>query len=615
MPKVIVSIYPAPFDNQIRHDLNSAVYCKGNIFAYEEAKITSVKYDGTCLFPERSLLMGLKELNLQPDMVDTWILPKTKSTNFAGLNLFFSFFLKAYKGKKKNFKDWCKQKIKFVKHHDLHAHSAIGSSNFNNGVYFNIDGGGDKGDTRHSTWGTFNKNKIKEHQNLKGLNSLANFHSFITEFCGFRDENGKVSGFSAYGKVQSDLKLKFNKLLQSNNKGIFFKRLRFKLTEPDLKNFDCNSYDRVKILRGKTSLTNIFKICQGNLPQDVAATAEKVISEKIIFFLKEIKKNFFKDQENIVFSGGLFLNVKINADIDEAKIFKNCFFPMAPNDSGLALGGIFSQRIALKKNLKCKFGLSPYLGPAFKNFEIKKILDIFKLKYSIPKKINKDIAIEVNKKKIVGIFFDRAEYGQRSLGHRSIIADPRNKLSKHKLNQKIKRRDWFMPFAPAILDNKYYDYFEALNPSLYMQKAEKIKSYHSKNIPSAVHKDNTCRIQYVDKKISSKFWNIINEFYKITNLPMLLNTSFNRHGISTICSPRQAVEHLLEGCIDILYIGKYKISFSKNREYKKNNTKLINDKKMIKKNNISWLKKHRRLMQKSAIKKYLSFLKIKTYDK
>ena len=90
MSKVIVSIYPAPFDNQIRHDLNSAVYCKGNIFAYEEAKITSVKNDGTCLFPERSLLMGLKEVNLRPDMVDTWILPKTKSTNFAGLNLFFS---------------------------------------------------------------------------------------------------------------------------------------------------------------------------------------------------------------------------------------------------------------------------------------------------------------------------------------------------------------------------------------------------------------------------------------------------------------------------------------------------------------------------------------------
>ena len=126
-----------------------------------------------------------------------------------------------------------------------------------------------------------------------------------------------------------------------------------------------------------------------------------------------------------------------------------------------------------------------------------------------------------------------------------------------------------MPFAPAILDKYYKKYFDCKNPSYYMQKAVKIKTNLSKFIPSAVHVDQTCRVQYVEKNISPKFWKIINEFYKITKLPIILNTSFNRHGISTICSPRQAIEHLLEGSIDILYLEKYKISFLKNRRFKK----------------------------------------------
>ena len=172
-----------------------------------------------------------------------------------------------------------------------------------------------------------------------------------------------------------------------------------------------------------------------------------------------------------------------------------------------------------------------------------------------------------------------------------------------------------MPFAPAILGNKYYDYFNAKNPSLYMQKAEKINKVNIKKIPSAVHLDRSCRVQYVEKKFCPNFWKIINEFYKITKLPMVLNTSFNRHGISTICSPRQAVEHLLEGCVDILYINKYKISFNENRVCKNQKFKYSNEKTMLKNNNNLWIKKNRHLMTKSAIKKYKKMLTNMVLDK
>lgn len=607
MKNVIASIYPAPFDDQIRHELNASIFSNGKIFSYEEAKITSVKNDGTPLFPERALFLGFKELNILPNQVKTWVLPNPKTKDIKKLKVFFSF-IKAFNGNEKEFLNWANKKIRFIKHHDLHTHLAIGSSNYKKGIFFNIDGGGDLGDKRHSCWGTFNKQKLKEYKYLNGLNSLANLHSFITEYCGFNTENGKVSGLASYGKLIPQLKLKLDKIIKINNSGIYFDRKRYGLTEPVIKNMNCENYDRDKILRSKISKTNIFKICEGFLPQDVARTAEELISEKIIIFLKMLKRKYFKKEQNIVFSGGLFLNVKINADIEKEKIFKNCFFPMSPSDSGLSLGGLFSQKIKVNKKNFSKFGLSPLLGPSFNKSEIVSNITKFKLNYSKPLKLEKDIATEIIKKKIVGIFNGRAEFGQRSLGSRSILADPRNRYSKNILNQKIKRRDWFMPFAPAVIDKKFKNFFESSTPSLYMQKAEMIRKGFSKLIPSAVHINNTCRVQYVDKKIFPFFWSVINEFYKKTSVPIVLNTSFNRHGISTICTPRQAIEHLLEGNIDILYLHDYKIEFVKNRRFstRKNKFKSENTELFVLCKN--WLNNNKIKMSLKGFKKYKNYL-------
>ena len=608
MKKIIASLYPSPFDEQIRHELNASIFYKGKIYSYEEAKITSVKNDGTTLFPERSLFLGFKELGILPKNVDLWVLPKPSKIDVSKLYLFFSF-IKAFNGPRKKFDNWFKKKILFIRHQDLHAHQAIGGSGFKKGVYYNIDGGGDFGDRRHSSWGEFKANKLKEFKSLKGLNSLANFHSFITEFCGFHVENGKVSGLASYGKVIPELKKKLEKTIKVSDAGIIFERKRYNITDPDMSKMNCDSYDRTKILRGKMSYTNIFKICKGYLPQDTAITAEQIISEKLIYFLKKIKKKYFNKINNIVFSGGLFLNVKINNDVEKAKIFKKCFFPMSPSDSGLSLGGLFSQKIKINRNLIGTYGLSPLLGPSFTEKEIFKLIKNFDLNYSKPKKIAKDISAELQKQKIVGIFNGKAEFGQRSLGSRSILADPRNRFSKNRLNQKIKKRDWFMPFAPAVLDNKFAKYFESNYPSMYMQKAEKIEKKYIKTIPSAVHINGTCRAQYVDRKIFPFFWKIINEFYKKTSVPMVLNTSFNRHGISTISSPRQAIQHLLEGNVDLLYIESYKIELLKNRKINIKQDQLEKEEDLLKQDNKKWLEKYKKYLSKSEIMFYKKSLK------
>jgi carbamoyltransferase len=606
MHKSIASIYPCPFDSQIRHDLNSAIYFNGKIYAYEEAKVSSLKNDGVSHFPERSLFLGFKELLIKPSQINLWILPQPKKIDYSRLFLFFNF-IKAFNGKIDHFKKWAKKKIKFIKHHDLHTYTAIGSSGFKNGFYLNIDGGGDFGDNRHTTWGIFENNKLKEYNNLKGLNSLGNFHNFISEFCGFSD-NGKVSGLAGYGKIRKDLKKKLENAITVNNKGIQFRRKRYNFTECIPNNIDLNNYERHKILRPQSSITNISKICSGYLPQDVAATGEEVIIEKLLYFLKIIKKKYFFQQKNAVFSGGLFLNVRINNKIAESKIFDDCFFPMAPGDSGLALGGVFSQKLNFN-NKKNKLGISPLLGPSFSDREINKTIKLFNVNFTKPKKIQKDIAKSISNGDIVGIFNGKAEFGPRSLGNRSILADPRKKISKLKLNQKIKKRDWFMPFAPAVLDKNYHKFFIDLKPSLYMQKAIEIKKKFNNLIPSAVHIDGTCRAQYVDKKIFPNFWKIIHEFKKITNIPIVLNTSFNRHGISTICSPRQAIEHLLEGNIDVLYLSKFKVKFNNNRIVKKVKFKYENEKNLLNKQNFTWLKKNKHLMDQLTINKFKKFLK------
>ena len=603
MKKIIASIYPAPFDTQLRHEINSSIFKDGDIYSYEEGKLSTIKNDPVGMFPERSFFLGLKELNVKPDKIDKWVFPKPKRKILINdYYLFFKNFCKAYLGTKEKFKSWFLKKVKFIKHHDLHIYNAIGSSNFKECFYISSDGGGDLGDNRNTSWGIYKNKKIFEKGKIFGTNSLSSFHAFVTEACGFRNENGKLSGLSSYGQIRKELYISFSELLKIKKNGIYFNRKRYNQTKPNFKKLQPDSYDRNKIINFNQSNTNILELCSGYLIQDIAATAEKILSDKMLEYLTNIKKKLPKNLNNAVYSGGLFLNVKLNEQISQKKIFKNNFFTMSPSDAGLSLGGIFSQKIKVKKKYFSNYGLSPYLGPSYNSEEIKNTLLKYDLKVTqIKKDIEKDIAYEISKGKIIGLFNGRAEHGQRSLGARSIIADPRRSTSKQIVNLKLKKRDWFMPFAPSIIDVQYNYYFKDKFPSLYMQRAQRlIKGKHL--IPSAVHIDETCRVQYVDKKISPFYWKIINAFYSKTQVPMLLNTSFNRHGISTISFPRQAIEHLMEGCFDILYIEKFKVVKKNSKLIKLKRKEIISEKKFLALENEKWLNKNKNIISKKAFK-------------
>lgn len=613
---IIASIYPCPFDNQIRHDFSAAIYKNGELYAYEEDKTTSFKNFSNYIFSEKSLFFGFKELNISSKDVDIWLLPKPSPTfNLNNLFIFFSGILKCFNGSKEEFNKWLKKRVVFIKHHDSHIGLAIASSGFKKSIYLSLDGGGDFGDSRNCVFGEYSNFKFKNLGEDKGLKNICSFHALITDCLCFGLDNGKVNGLSAYGEVQEELYKKFSEIIQINKNGIQFKRKRYKISGLNFNKFNSENYQRYKVINTQPSDTNIFRICKGYLIEDIAKTAEIFLRDIVIKFLENIKKQ--TSLSNIVFSGGLFLNVAMNGHISEKKLFKNHFFNLAPADNGLSLGAIGFYLLKNKKKFfkNEMYGLNPYLGPSFDTFDVIKIINKFNLRYKEKTRSSYalDVARNISKGKIVGIFDGRAEYGQRSLGNRSILADPRSKESKMRLNLLLKKRDWFMPFAPAIIDSDFDTWFPDQTKNYYMQVTSSIKNKElSKRIPSAVHVDGTSRTQYVSKKINKDFWNIIYNFKKITKYPIVLNTSFNRHGISTISNPRQAIEHLLEGCIDLLYINGIKIESNRKVGKSKNiKTDYMTELKLLKQENLKWLKKNRSLLNKNDSKKFNFFIKKK----
>ncbi len=560
---IIASLYPCPFDIQDRHEFNASVIKDEEIFSYEEGKVTTVKNDGTSKFPERTLMLGFKELNIVPKEVDKWVFPSPKSEiSLNDYHLFFTWFFKAYDGDFENFQEWFESHVEFVDHQISHAALASYGSTFSECAFLCMDGGGDFGDPRGYIFGDFSEDIFKIKFQSEGYDHIANYHSFLTDSIGFSgDDNGKTSGLASYGDVQEDLKAQLSKLISVTKKeGVKFQRNRFNTTDVNLSKVKADSYDRTKIFSQYPSDTNILRLGIQYLPHDIAATGEQILQESVLQLVSLLREE--TKSKNIVFSGGLFQNVALNRALLNAG-FDNVYFPSAPSDSGLSLGAALF--IKNKKTMNKPETLSAYLGPSFTKSDIKEVLDRHRLIYKEHENITKVVAQKLDQGKTVGWFQGRGEFGPRSLGNRSLVADPRDMKSKEKINQLLKKRDWFMPYAPSILEEDYMDWVDQEHYSPYMQVAFDMKPEMIEKVPSAVHVDGTTRVHVVRKSENELYWSLINEFKKITGIPVLLNTSFNRHGIATISTPRQAIEHLLEGCMDYLAIDNYLVSFKDNR--------------------------------------------------
>jgi len=439
-------------------------------------------------------------------------------------------------------------KITFLDHHDCHAAACYFPAEFNSAGILTIDGAGEKATTRiyHAK-----NSKIKKLLQIDFPDSMGLFYSLITNHLGFKIDSGegKVMGLSSYGD---------DSLVDEMKKIVIIRKDKTYKLNKDYFNFsDTNINDFsnkfIKIFGEKREKGEKITKKHENI-----AKAAQVVLEEVLFNLIKLTKEL-TGEDNLCLGGGVVLNSVVNGKIVASKMFSDIYIYPASGDNGVAVGGAFhSYYLTEEDKIFYKENQCPYLGYEASEKEVIEALNEYNLKFSKPKNIYQETARLIVDNKILGWFSGRAEFGPRALGNRSILADPRNPKSKDILNAKIKFRESFRPFAPTILEEFADDYFEtygALSP--YMLLVFDVKQNKKSKVPSIVHIDDTARVQTINKIQNSRYWNLINEFYKISGVPVVLNTSFNRAGEPIVNTPKQAIEVFLGSGLDGIVIGDY----------------------------------------------------------
>lgn len=449
--------------------------------------------------------------------------------------------------------------ISFVNHHIAHLAQAYYQSSFTDCAIMVSD---EYSELPSITLASMKNSKLTTIKEINFPHSLGAYYAMITQYLGFRpnSDEWKVMGAAAYG-CQKKYYEKLSQLLKWDEKNL---ELVLDLTY-------FNHYNMKEASYITKFFTNYLGL-EPNTPQepltqeyyDFAASAQKVYEDilfKILNSLQAITK-----ERNLVVSGGSFMNSLANGKILNNTNFEELFIPYSCADNGGAIGAalwIAHQKKAIKKQ---NLFATPYLGKSFNDNAIKKSLEQYKINYSTSENITKEIAKEIADGKIIGWFQGRMEYGERALGNRSIIADPRNEKMKDLINSSIKFREAFRPFAPAVLQEKTTQFFE-IDSNInvpYMEQVYKIKQEKQQLIPAVVHADGTGRLQMVSKNSNQLFHELISEFELISGIPIVINTSFNLNGEPIVYTPEDAIRTFYSSGLDILVLGNHIIKKASN---------------------------------------------------
>ena len=437
----------------------------------------------------------------------------------------------------------CSVKNVYHQHHLTHASYGCYTSPFDNALCVVLDGYGQNGSLGIYR---FHENKIDCVFEQKNWASIGFVYALVTRLCGFDSfagEQWKVMGLAPYGKLNTT----FYSLLKSLIK---VKDHSFKFT----------LYKKwINTLREISSTMNPNDLSFSE-SADLAYTGQLFFSE----IMGELFNNIYKlgNTDNLIFTGGCALNSSFNGQILAKTRFKNLYIPPAPGDDGNALG---TALLSFYKQNPCTQSLhknhSPYLGSSINSQTLANFLKysgIQKVKF-LPGKICEIAASLLADGKLIGWVQGSAEFGPRALGNRSILADPRSKEMKDKINGTIKFREDFRPFAPAIIHEFGSEYFDDYVASPFMEKTFTFKKSVICKVPAVVHIDNTGRLQSVTKEMNPKFYNLIYYFYLQTEIPLLLNTSFNKMGKPIIHSVEDAISVFYSSGLDALIIDDYLI--------------------------------------------------------
>jgi carbamoyltransferase len=442
-----------------------------------------------------------------------------------------------------------------VEHHRAHLASCFFVSPFERAALLSIDGFGDFISTM---WALGEGNSIEVLGQVEYPHSTGIVYTATTQFLGFPHygDEGKVMGLAPYG--QPRFINEFRDIIRTEENGQF--RLNLNHFRHHAEGVEM-TWDEGSPVIGRVfsdEYAHLFgppRTPGGPLTdreRDIAASLQLRLEEVGFYILNHLHEQ--TGLTDLGLAGGVAYNSVMNGKILLNTPFKRLFVQPAAGDSGTALGVCYH----IYKRGEVMMGA--YTGPEFTNEEIESTLleNNLHFEHFSDEEITKRAAQDIAAGLVVGWFQGRMEFGPRALGNRSIVVDPRRAEMKDVLNDRIKKREPFRPFAPSILEERVADYFEQTHPAPTMLMVYQIKEERRQEIPAVTHVDGSGRLQTVSREVNERYYQLISDFGALTGVPVVLNTSFNENE-PIVCTPQQAIDCFQKTRMDVLYLGNYAV--------------------------------------------------------
>ena len=554
------------------HDSAAALLKNGHVIAaVEEERFSRKKFDDD--FPKMAIEWCLKEANITPEQIDSVAFYDKPVLKFERLldnyiavapRGLYSFLNTIPKWLHKRL--WIKNEIHkslkgfngdiiFPEHHLSHAAHSFFTSPFEESAILTTDGVGEWSTT---SIGAGTNNSVKLLQDIRWPHSLGLFYSAFTYFLGFQVNEGeyKLMGLASFGKPKY-YDLIWDNLIDVKEDGSIHLNMEY----------FAFTYDKVMTTSRFAELFGIKRRNENEETKqihfDIGASAQKVLEDILLKMVEHVYKK--TKSKNLCLGGGVALNGVANYRILKESSFENVHIPPSPGDAGSAVGCaqylhfVHKEQKRIIQDNTNSIIENIYVGPSYSRDEIKEFLDTKNIKYD---ELDDALAIErcaklISEGNVVGWYQGKMEWGPRALGNRSILADPRRKEMKDILNEKIKHRESFRPFAPSILEEHYSEYFDIDIPSPYMLMVAPVKK--PDKIPAVTHVDGTGRVQTVSKNSNPFYHKLISKFHELTGVPVIINTSMNVRGEPIVNTPEQAYKMLTKTDMDYLFMKNFMV--------------------------------------------------------
>lgn len=572
------------------HDSAACLLQSGRIVAAaEEERFSRLKHDGR--FPSAAITYCLGQAGLQPRDIDYVVYYEKTFLKFERiLNTYMAYAPHGLSQALVSLPVWVKEKIwikdaicralpdsgpiLFTNHHLAHAASAFYPSPYDEAAYLTIDGVGERSTT---TFGIGEGKRLTPLGELSFPHSLGLLYSAFTTYLGFRanSDEYKLMGLAPYG-VPRFQGMILDHLVDLKDDGSFRLNMEYFSYPTGIS----MTGERFHSLFGGPPRKAGTSLTQREM--DIARSVQAVAEEMVLRMARHVHRETAK--ESLCLAGGVALNCVANGRLLREGPFKNIWVQPAAGDAGAALGSALwgwhhcleMERFTLPVGDSMQGAL---LGPSFTEREIADCLDRAGARYERLEadRLLTQTADLLASGKVVGWFQGRMEFGPRALGNRSILADPRNSMMQSIVNRKIKFREDFRPFAPAILESQCQEYFGLDAPSPYMLLVAPLQSSRLRSlteqekiltgldrlkitrseIPAVTHVDNSARVQTVSEDRNPLFYRLLRAFESRTGCPLLLNTSFNVSEEPIVCRPEEAYRCFLKTDLDFLIMGPY----------------------------------------------------------